>query len=393
MNRIEEFWYCVASQDDLPIYKNGIKKTASCNNLVSLVNSYKKNKQKQDVKTDKDIISKMLLEKPQVISDMRTLVGVSDKRLYLDLTYITSFYKGKNNLRFVSEPREKLIKHDTKFFIRLLLSSPMRCLLADKISEYLIKRGLIEILDTFSSLGINQIEQIFNNLIATKEIQQMQAKYRGHGAEQAFAKIVSSCGVEIIPVNKDTNPMADHDPNVDLSTMNIVQRNASDKKCHSFDLVIKQRARIRVLIQSLIHSSDPGQFGVNKSEETIDISKIILEFNNNVEKNQQVFLLGSVDGVGFCENPNGTLVKMLDVFDDFFQIHTLFKIPVFLQKIGIINNIEGIVFDENFFEEYAIKHFEDNYLLPASIKRLSIADLKNKKTLQAGKAIVVFRDL
>lgn len=79
---------------------------------------------------------------------------------------------------------------------------------------------------------------------------------------------------------------------------------------------------------------------VNKSDETIDIYKRICAYNNKINIKHQVYLLGSVDGVGFSENPNGTIVKMLDAFDGFFQMHTLFKIPVFLQKIGMINNIK-----------------------------------------------------
>ncbi len=51
---------------------------------------------------------------------------------------------------------------------------------------------------------------------------------------------------------------------------------------------------------------------------------------------------------------------MLEAFDDFFQMHTLFKVPVFLQKIGIIDNIKGICFDKQFFETDAIQM---NYLM------------------------------
>ena len=68
--------------------------------------------------------------------------------------------------------------------------------------------------------------------------------------------------------------MAGYDPNVDLASMVVVNRDTSNENCHSFDLIINDRSgNIRVLIQSLIHSSDPGQYGVNKSDETKDIYK------------------------------------------------------------------------------------------------------------------------
>ena len=79
----------------------------------------------------------------------------------------------------------------------------MKSILAEQITEYFISRGIVQILETFISLKKEQIVPIFNNLIAPKEIQQMQAKYRGHGAEQAFAKIVTACGLDIIPQGKD----------------------------------------------------------------------------------------------------------------------------------------------------------------------------------------------
>lgn len=82
---------------------------------------------------------------------------------------------------------------------------------------------------------------------------------------------------------------------------------------------------------------------------------------------------------------------MLDAFDDFFQMHTLFKIPVFLQKIGLIHHIKGIVFDTDYFEDYAMEHFYTNYLVPAKIANLSKQDIGNADYMEAGKALVVFQ--
>lgn len=387
MNKIEEFWYCVAPQEDLPLYKGQEISTESCENLIKLIDLYRS---KIDEKEPFEIIKQIILSSPSIISDVRILVGVSDKRLYLDLTCIANIYSDEAGRRLVPEKRENLLKHNTDYFIRQLSVSSMKDVLAQQITAYFVDRGLIDILNTFVLLEKEQIVRIFNNLIAPKEIQQMQAKYRGHGAEQAFARIVTACGLHIVPVGKDIDPMAGYDPNVNLSTMEIVQRNAKDENCHSFDLIIIQNEEIRVLIQSLIHSSDPGQYGVNKSDETVDISRRIARFNASSGK-EQVYLLGSVDGVGFSENPNGTIVKMLDVFDDFFQMHTLFKIPLFLQKIGLIDNVCGVVFDTEYFGEVAIDHFKSNYLEPLGVEDMTGQDISGRNTLSAGKAIIVFK--
>lgn len=389
MQKIEEFWYCVAPQEELPLYKGGKINSNACTNLIKFIELYKSKKHE---KTPEETIKNLLLNNPNIIRNIRVLVGISDKRLYLDLSYLANIYTDTDNRRFVPEERSHLLKHNTTFFVRLLSRSPMKELFATELTKYFISHGLVDILNTFTALDKDQIIPIFNNLIAPKELQQKQAKYRGHGAEQAFAQIVTACGCSITPNNKHIDPMAEHDPNVDLSTMKVVRRDTNNENCHSFDLVVNgENGNIRVLIQSLIHSSDPGQYGVNKSDETIDIHNRIAKYNTTVPADEKVYLLGSVDGVGFCENPNGTITKMINYFDDFFQMHTLFKIPIFLQKIGMIDSIAGIAFDTNYFEKNAIEHFISTYLKPAKISDMTEVDLSRYKTLTAGKAVVVFK--
>lgn len=389
MNRIQEFWYCVASQDDLPLYKGHTISSEVCDNLIKFIEHYKTESDK--AKSIETIISEALIENPEMISDIRLLLGISDKRLYLDLTYLVNITTLEGGQRLVSESRENLVKHDTKFFINQLKKSANKKLYASLFSKYFIDRGIDEILATFCSLETEHIIPIFNNLIAPKEIQQKQAKYRGHGAEMAFAKICAECGVNITPERKHIDPMAGYDPNVDLSTMEVVSKDAKNHHVHSFDLVVKDsNDNIRVLIQSLIHSSDPGQYGVDKSNETVTIKNLINNYNAaNPEKH--VYLLGSVDGVGFSENPNGTIVKMIDIFDDFFQMNTLFKIALFLYKIGLIKDLAGLAFDRNYFEDYAIEHFENAYLKPLNISNLTGVDISSFRTIPAGKGVIVFR--
>ena len=388
MNRIQEFWYCVASQDDLPLYKGHAINSKVCDNLIKFINHYKNELNKSiPVET---IISNALIKSPNMIKDIRLLLGISDKRLYLDLTYLVNITVLDNGLRLVAEPREDLKKHDTKYFINQLKNSTNKKAFAHLISQYFINKGIEDILNTFCNLESTHIIPIFNNLIAPKEIQQKQAKYRGHGAEMAFAKTFHECGVTIVPEKKHTDPMAGYDPNVDLSTMKVVTKDAKNPNIHSFDLVVKDdNGNIRILVQSLIHSSDPGQYGVNKSDETIAIKGLINKYNQN-NPDKRVYLLGSVDGVGFSENPNGTIVKMINVFDEFFQMHTLFKIAPFLLKVGLIDNIKGITFDTDFFDSYIIKHFEEKYLNPLNIENLTGKDFTSAKIVQSGKGSIIF---
>ena len=86
MNRIQEFWHCVASQDDLPLYKGHSISSDVCNNLITFIDYYKSEKLKS--KTLKEIISEALLTYPAMIKDIRLLLGISDKRL-LPRSYIS----------------------------------------------------------------------------------------------------------------------------------------------------------------------------------------------------------------------------------------------------------------------------------------------------------------
>lgn len=389
MNKIEEFWYCVSPQENLPLYEKDIISTDDGQALIKFIKLF--SDKHINNSNFKDILKNIILENPEYITSIRTLVGVSDKRLYLDLSFIFNRIAHTSENNILKESRTTLKKHSTDFFINKVKSHENKNYFADVISQYFVDKGLLDILQTFLGLEDTTTIKLFNYLIYPKEVQQKEAKLRGHGAEMAVAKILKAFDMNIYPTNKDTDTMGSHDPNVDLSCMEIVDRDANDTNIHSFDIVVKDKHNnIRILIQSLIHSSDPGQYGVDKSNETVTIKNLITEYNqNNVDK--PVFLWGSVDGVGFIENPNGTIVKLLNNFDNFFQIDTLFKIPISLSKLGFIDSIAGIAFDKNYFEDSAIKYFNDTYLNGTNIIDMSNLDISSLNTVQAGKATLILK--
>ena len=47
--------------------------------------------------------------------------------------------------RQVPEAREHLLKHGTKYFVRLLSTSPVKEKLAREITTYFVSRGLVDI--------------------------------------------------------------------------------------------------------------------------------------------------------------------------------------------------------------------------------------------------------
>lgn len=391
MEKIEEFWYCVSNQDELPIYKaEEVIDNQSSEGLIEFLEQYKNRINKNIDIHDNDnqkIISQIILETPNFISEIRKLIGVSDKRLYLELSFIFNRCKS-NGTNIFGEKKTELKKHSTSFFINALSNNSRKAEIANIISNYFIDKKLIDILDIFLDAPIENVNKLFEFLMEPKELQQKEAKYRGHGAEMYIAQSIKKCNQILYPELKAENPMESRDPNVDLSSMRIVDRDISNPSVHSFDIIIKDKNdNIRVLVQSLIHSSDPGQYGVDKSNETIAIKNLIDKYNAEHPNMPKVYLWGSVDGVGFIENPNGTIIKMINYFDMFVQINTTFKIGIELHKIGLFDNLKGVYFDEEYFDDEMILHFK-NSLEKAGLVLIDRKDLKNYSCIPCGKGIL-----
>ncbi|MGO5455362.1 hypothetical protein [Collinsella sp. LCP19S3_D5] len=384
MDKLYEYWYCVSPQYNLPIYEGkGAKGALSSQYLIGFGERYSS----QPAEKREDYVKGEIESNPAIIGELRKLVGVSDKRFYLDMTYEANMLGSKSSL---AERRGFLKKHDTKYFIRLIQNDRTREAAVALVLSYFKARGLFETLDAFSTLTSGQYRQIISNLIDTKESQQADAKYRGHGAEMAFARVFHLCGVKMLPENKYVDPMASYDPNIDIETMKLTQHENGLSDSHSFDLVVLDEAsQPAILVQSLIHSSDPGQYGVNKSNETVEIKKKLDDRNRRYGSN--VKLLGSVDGVGFCENQNGTIAKMLEAFDGFFQINTLFKIPIYLAKYNLVSDFVGVSLDEDYFDEDFVDQFFSEYLEPSGLKLLREDELSELTCYRAGRGYIAFQ--
>lgn len=355
MDDIEEFWYHVASQDEIPIYGN-INKSIDLKIFYDFLKNIKDNNFFEYTK-------KYLLNDSNLLDKLRTFAGISDKRLYLDLSYLFAKKKFKNNKNIFNKTMYVLDRHPLQYFKNILKNSnkEISSFASEIITNYLISKNIKDIIDPLSKMSMEEIITIYKNLILPKEIQQKEAKLRGHGAEKIMAEVIHNIGCDFLPNNKNIDPMSQQDPNVDKKTFKIVDKTIG--KTWSFDLILKYNNIPFGYMQSLIHTSDPGQYGVNKSNETVQIKNDINKFNKS-NKNK-IYLLGLVDGVGFSENKKDTINKMIKEFDCFFQIKTLYKIGLFLHKLKIIK-LKGIIFDNQYsdkeknimFKKYGSKDLE-----------------------------------
>lgn len=218
-------------------------------------------------------------------------------------------------------------------------------------------------------------------MILPKEIQQAEAKRRGHGAEHYVASLLYQLGVSFLPSDRHQNPMASNDPNIDIDTFEIRQKTKG--KTYSFDLIIETHLQKPLaFLQGLIHTSDPGQYGVNKSDETIQVKRDLVKSNQKYNTQKQHW--GLVDGVGFSENKKDTIDKMLSEFDCFIQLKSLYKTGLQLHKLGL-TQIKAIRFDMSFYNPAEAQAMFDKYG-STNIQCITNQTIPKGKEIEAGKA-------
>lgn len=366
-----EYWAHVSAQDELPIAASEAipGKTESPTIVValeSLANGYDPT---NPDKTEAYLAPK-ILENPDLINQLRLLISVSDKRLYLDLSYIfsRSVHPANPERTLCGCLPHNLVRHATPYFINLVSRKKQdpegAMAAATLISEYLLKRGLFDILRVFSRLSATDRKTVVDTLISPKEAQQNDAKRRGHGPEAALAGLLRALEVRFKPEDKDTKPMGSHDPNIDKTTFELAARDSA--RTFSSDIVILDANDcVTICVVGLVHSSDPGQFGVDKSNTVIDI-RTAMDVFNKTSRRAPVEIWGLVDGVGYSENKAGTIHKMLPYFSCFVQMKTLYKAALRLHQLGFVN-LKAIRFDTGFYTEKTMGQMVDSYV-PKGVK-------------------------
>lgn len=355
-----EYWTHVSRQDELPLAK-GSARLKSVADLNALADEYAASAP-ADLVT---FIADRLLVKPGLINEIRVLCGITDKRMYLDLSYIFTRIEDPDDTSktLSGEPPHMLTKHPLDFFQRKLAARQGRplasTLSATTIAAYLVDKGIARMLHLYAHMQPADRGVLINNLIMPKELQQNETKRRGHGAEAAVAVILRDLGVHFSPFDKIENPMGSNDPNVSPDTFEVLRRVAN--KTLSVDLLMLDSTKIvRGCMQGLIQSSDPGQFGVNKSDETLQIRCNVDAFNA-AHIDRQIQYWGLVDGVGYCENKTGTLNKMLRHFHRFVQIKSLYKVGLGMHEMGLCT-VRGIHFNPGFYSRLMRAQMIDKYV-------------------------------
>ena len=372
----KEYWFHVSNQNEIPIFGHA-EKSIDSELLYTIA------QQMPGSDDDFETLKQIIALNPDAIDTLRTIVGVTDKRMYLELSYIFNKQRINENsdTNLLGESIYLLKKHSVSYFKRMIGNQTNKGnKVLNVIAKYLEDRGVLSILHVFNKMELEEVSSIVDNLLLPKEIQQEETKKRGHGAEQALAIVLHKLGVSFIPDRRHINPMSQDDQNVDKITFELAKRD--EEKTWSMDLIITQDEVLRVFVQGLIHSSDPGQYGVNKSGETVLVKTGLTKHNETLTEKKELW--GLVDGVGFIENPENTVFKMIQQFDTFVQLKSLYKAGLKLHKLGFVQ-IKAIRFDMSFYSQ---EEADDMFELYGSedIAKITDNSIPEGTEVPAGKA-------
>jgi hypothetical protein len=383
----KEYWTHVSAQEELPI-AGGVIAIQPPGGLDHLIERLPAGSSGPAIEA---CVAEELLRDPDLLDQLRLLVSVSDKRCYLDLSYIFSrtFEPGIRSRTLCGCSPDALTRHQLSFFRNILKQAakqPCRAkAAAETIARYLVEtKGLSTILNVYGGLDAGQRKAIIEKLVLPSDSQQREAKRRGHGAEAALATLIVALGCRILPDDKATHPMGASDPNVDPSTFEVAPRDADSTI--SFDLlVLDSDGKIRVCVQSLVQSSDPGQFGVEKVKDTRNARELIDAFNRTCAADRRIQLWNLLDGVGYSENKNGTINRMLTQAHCFIQLKTIYKAALTLHSLGLAE-VKAIRFDQEFYGATSLADM--SHYVPRGVKILGGEETIDACALPAGKATI-----
>jgi len=328
-----EYWYNVSDQHEMPIVASDeqsfdvrklgrfLRKAAKCGTDAELAKLTA-----SEIEQDKELFRLL-----------RQMLGISNKRAYLELSYLVNRtpHPTKQTSLDGKQPWT-FVRHSMPYFENMISpkrNSVVRAAASKMMSEFLIRNNLKLVIGKFSKLSNTALHSVFEVLVASRESQQPAAKRRGHGCERELAYVIQATGVSLLPHDKVLNPMGAHDPNLDKKTLELVATGQGET--YSVDMLVLEGDQVRIAIQSLVHTSDPGQFGTDKSKQTNEIKIQVSQVNKQPDRADcPIELWGLVDGVGFSEKKK-VLNKMLDVFDCFIQLNTLYKAPLRLHELGL----------------------------------------------------------
>ncbi|QDZ42451.1 hypothetical protein [Corynebacterium sp. sy039] len=342
----------MASQDEMPL-AGSPKAFQSLDQLSEMIDN------KEEVSVTK--VAEWLFKCPELLETLRVIGSLSDKRLYLDLSYVfsRSLDPEDGTKTICGCNPDNMLKHSTKTLIRMMSKGTdnRKREIARIVANYLNRKKVIDAIILFLNQTKQDQAKVASLWLYPKDAQQNEAKRRGHGAEAEIALLVNKAGLETIPKDKAGNPMGSHDPNISPTTFTQVPHSRDES--FSVDILVPNvKGEIAIMIMALVQSSDPGQFGVDKTKTNAAIRSQLDLFRESNEAAPEMW--GIIDGIGYAENPNGTIYPMLENFDMFIQHNSAYKTFLGLHRLGLCK-VESINYDPKYYSPSNAKFMHERY--------------------------------
>lgn len=318
-------------------------------------------------------LERELLEEPETMDMLRLLIARTETQIKIDLSLaFRATESPTDDVSLCGCPMDDLTTHTYDYFKNFLAgnrrSDAESRKAAETIANYFENIGALSVLEDFSEVSPSGRHNIIEEAIVPHDGRQSRAKRQGHGAEAEIARVVEATGGNIRPVDKVTNPMAG-----DL-----------EFEGDSYDLLVEDDGGdVRVSIISLFHTSNPGQYGVSKTGETVNYLESIEAYNQSVPDDQRCELWSFCDGAGFAMNSKA-LDNVLTNIHNWIQIKSLWKLPVSLSERGICR-VEAVEFSD-FYDDAEVSQFDD--LLSDVEVLISDSPESSWEEIEAGEATV-----
>lgn len=354
----DEYWYHVVPQSEMPL-AGGARPARVLGELDALFpdgTSY------VEGFFAAELVATTLLGSPELAEQFRLVLSISDKRFYLDLSYLFSrtLIPGQASAETICGcAPNKMKKHSTSALLNMLKrgTQARREAAARTIAEYLVGRGLPVVLDLYFGLDQARRTAVNDLWLAPHDVQQNETKRRGHGAEAYIAQVLNDANIQVAPENKATDPMGAPDPNISTSDFTIAPRTPGSTV--SSDIVVLDEAgSLQIMMMALVQSSDPGQFGVDKAATNGAIRASLDDYRTRTGSTLELW--GIVDGIGYAENPNGTINRMLTHFDHFVQQRSAYKAILGAGRLGLCTPL-AVRYDEDFYSPECRAQMHERY--------------------------------
>lgn len=168
----KEYWFHVSNQNEIPIFGHA-EKSIDSKLLYDIAQQIPGNE--DDIETLKRIISSNV----DAIDTLRTIVGITDKRMYLELSYIFNKHRKNENgdANILDESVYLLRKHSVSYFKRLISVQDAKGKeVLNIVAKYLEERGVLSILHVLNKMEQEEVSSLVDYLLLPKEIQQEETK-------------------------------------------------------------------------------------------------------------------------------------------------------------------------------------------------------------------------